>query len=312
MESKTLLQGDLTIEKIQQIEAKAEADGRTSAAVIEVGGIAMYPAIIPETDDYAWTMSDIAHEWTHHYLFFAPLGRRYFESSDLTTINETVANLVGGELGAMLIAEYPPPAITQPPAPPPSEPAIDFNKTMRDLRLRVEALLQAGKIDEAELDMKQTRDLLDAHGYYIREINQAYFAFQGSYADTPGSIDPIGPKLEFTAAGERIAGRVRAARAGSDVGAATRCGAGYETLTSSAAWRSARRFCSGDASGLYTDEPHTSTFAPAATHAPMLFDFTPPSTSISAGDAVRVEHRAQAAELVEHRRQEHSGRPSPG
>jgi hypothetical protein len=199
----TLLQGDLTIQKIEAIENKAESDGKTSAAVIEISGIAMYPAIIPRSDDYEGTMEDIAHEWTHHYLFFTPLGRRYFENSELTTLNETVANMVGRELGARLAQEYPLPkkapmsAPTPAPAarqPPPQQ--IDFNKTMHDLRLRVEALLQQGKIDEAERDMEQTREFLASNGYYSREINQAYFAFQGSYADTPGSINPIGPKLD--------------------------------------------------------------------------------------------------------------------
>jgi hypothetical protein len=202
--NESLLQGDLSIEKIQQIEKQAESDGKTSAAVIEISGIAMYPAIIPRSDDYEGTMEDIAHEWTHHYLFFTPLGRRYFENSELTTLNETVANMVGREVGARLAQEYP---LPKPPPVPMSSPMssaapskppqpIDFNKTMHDLRLQVEALLKQGKIDEAERQMEQTREFLAANGYYIREINQAYFAFQGSYADTPGSINPIGPKLD--------------------------------------------------------------------------------------------------------------------
>ena len=44
--------------------------------------------------------------------------------------------------------------------------------------------------------MAQKRDEFAGQGYYIRRLNQAYFAFNGSYADTPGSIDPIGPKLQ--------------------------------------------------------------------------------------------------------------------
>src|SRR5438552_13403730 len=106
-DSETLLQGDLPIERIQQIEADAERDGQTSALVAEIGGIAMYPAIIPQTSDYHFVLQDIAHEWTHHYLYFAPLGRRYFESAKLTTLNETLANMVGRELGDRLFAEYP-------------------------------------------------------------------------------------------------------------------------------------------------------------------------------------------------------------
>ena len=45
--------------------------------------------------------------------------------------------------------------------------------------------------------MDDKRDQFESEGLYIRRINQAYFAFHGSYADTPGSIDPIGPKLQI-------------------------------------------------------------------------------------------------------------------
>jgi hypothetical protein len=57
-------------------------------------------------------------------------------------------------------------------------------------------MLRAGDISGAERLMEERRLSFVANGYYIRRINQAYFAFHGSYADTPGSIDPIGPKLE--------------------------------------------------------------------------------------------------------------------
>ena len=33
-------------------------------------------------------------------------------------------------------------------------------------------------------------ELLD-HGYQIRKINQAYFAFHGTYAESPSSTSPI-------------------------------------------------------------------------------------------------------------------------
>ncbi len=44
--------------------------------------------------------------------------------------------------------------------------------------------------------MEEKRRYLADNGYYIRKLNQAYFAFHGSYADSAGSIDPIGPKLD--------------------------------------------------------------------------------------------------------------------
>lgn len=205
-ESESLLQGDLPIARVQQIETNAERDGKTSALVVEIGGIAMYPAIIPFDEDYHYILQDIAHEWTHHYLYFAPLGRAYFGSAKLTTLNETVANMVGRELGDRLFQEYP---LEQPPsyvtiapiagraaAAVEAAPAIDFTKEMRDLRRQVESLLADGKIDDAERAMEEKRQFLAVNGYYIRRLNQAYFAFHGSYADSAGSIDPIGPKLD--------------------------------------------------------------------------------------------------------------------
>jgi hypothetical protein len=67
---------------------------------------------------------------------------------------------------------------------------------MRALRVEVEALLADGRTEEAETLMNEKRDEFEAHGHYIRRLNQAYFAFHGFYADTPGSIDPLGPKLQ--------------------------------------------------------------------------------------------------------------------
>jgi len=44
--------------------------------------------------------------------------------------------------------------------------------------------------------MEQKRQYLASKGYYIRKLNQAYFAFHGTYADSPTSISPIGPELK--------------------------------------------------------------------------------------------------------------------
>ncbi len=43
--------------------------------------------------------------------------------------------------------------------------------------------------------MEERRKFLAENGYYIRKINQAYFAFHGLYADTPASASPIGSKM---------------------------------------------------------------------------------------------------------------------
>src|SRR3970282_427956 len=86
------------------------------------------------------------------------------------------------------------PGPQEPPSPAPD--GFDFRTEMRALRLRVEELLADGRVEEAERLMGERRAEFEWKGVYIRRINQAYFAFHGSYADTPGSIDPIGPKLQ--------------------------------------------------------------------------------------------------------------------
>jgi hypothetical protein len=205
-QSDRLLQGDLPIAEREQLESKAEADGETSALVVDIGAIAMYPAIVPPTADYHGTLQTLAHEWVHHYLYFTPLGRSFYDSPKLVTLNETVANMAGAELGDMLFERYP---LKKAPvyvsarlsggsdAPAESDQqTFDFGKEMRALRLEVDARLAAGDIDGAEQLMEERRKAFVANGYYIRKINQAYFAFHGSYADTPASSDTVGPKMQ--------------------------------------------------------------------------------------------------------------------
>ena len=56
--------------------------------------------------------------------------------------------------------------------------------------------LARGEIERAEELMEQKRQYLASMGYYIRKLNQAYFAFHGTYADSPTSISPIGLELK--------------------------------------------------------------------------------------------------------------------
>ncbi len=67
---------------------------------------------------------------------------------------------------------------------------------MHTTRVKVDALLEDGKIKDAEEYMEQRRKIFWENGYNIRRLNQAYFAFYGAYADTPGGAagkDPVGP-----------------------------------------------------------------------------------------------------------------------
>jgi len=200
LESTRLLRSDLTTEDIEKVEQRWEAKG-VSALVVGVGGVGTYPSALPPEADYGDLLETVAHEWLHQYLFFRPLGSRYFSDPALATINETVANMAGRELGALVAEQYPlsaslPAGQAGAGETPTPNPGIDFNQVMRDLRREVDRLLAEGKVAEAESLMEEKRRFLADHGYFIRRINQAYFAFHGLYADTPASSSPIGPKLE--------------------------------------------------------------------------------------------------------------------
>ena len=66
---------------------------------------------------------------------------------------------------------------------------------MRETRLHTDALLAEGKVEEAEAYMEERRLVFVEHGYAIRVLNQAYFAFHGTYADSPASSSPIGAQV---------------------------------------------------------------------------------------------------------------------
>ena len=197
-----VLEPGLLPDDFSGIEQKAEsgnggAGGQgVSALVVGIGGIATYPSLIPADDSYEQVMEGAFHEWLHQYLIVFPLGSHYFASDDARTLNESVAHMGGFELAKVYFQRYPHPALAAPPQQSFPQPGFDFTAAMRALRTQVEAMLAQGQVTEAETLMAQKRDEFAGQGYYIRRLNQAYFAFNGFYADTPGSIDPIGPMLQ--------------------------------------------------------------------------------------------------------------------
>jgi hypothetical protein len=196
-QSDLLLRNDLTPTDVQAIEARVDDADRVSL-VVSVGGIAAYPAILRDDRSYESMLETASHEWVHHYLAFYPLGRTWGSGGDSHALNETTANIAGRAIAQLVRELYPValPAGADGRAPPAPAATIDFGKEMRALRLEVDALLADGKVAEAESAMEQRRQHFAANGIYIRKINQAYFAFYGTYADSPASSDPIGPKVE--------------------------------------------------------------------------------------------------------------------
>lgn len=188
----------------EAIERQIDDDLDVSSLVTGIGGLAAYPAMLLETSSVPWVAEVTAHEWTHHYLTLRPLGWNYMASGEARTINETVATIVGDEIGREMVVRYYPELRPAEPGSlpaqdrlPPEPPEFDFGLEMRETRIRVDELLAGEKIEEAEAYMEERRQEFVAQGYVIRKLNQAYFAFHGSYAAEPGASgeDPIGPAV---------------------------------------------------------------------------------------------------------------------
>ncbi len=196
----SLLRTDLSVAELEAIEEATQASADVSALAFRIGGVGAYPAIVDYPVEYARVLRLAAHEWTHHYLFFRPLGLRYYASNDLRTINETVADLVGDELVNAVLRRWPleegPPRSLESNE---NGPALDLGTELRALRAEAEALLAAGEIDAAETLMELKRQELVDAGFAIRKLNQAYFAFTNLYAGeagSPAAVNPIGPKVD--------------------------------------------------------------------------------------------------------------------
>ncbi len=207
------LNSGLTAEAKDALENKLLKNQDVSALVVGIGGIGLYPTMVMQTSDLNWLAETISHEWTHNYLTLRPLGLSYDASPELRSINETTASLSGREIGQAVIRRFYPERVPLPAAPAnpgsstepaiPAPQAFNFNAEMHQTRITADQLLAEGKIDQAESYMETRRQFLWAHGYQIRKINQAYFAFYGAYNDVSqggnanGSAgnDPVGPAV---------------------------------------------------------------------------------------------------------------------
>jgi hypothetical protein len=202
-----LLWPDVARAEVEALEQQVDSLG-VSSLVVAIGGIATYPAIVPLQATPAETLAAVAHEWLHGYLILHPLGRAYFASYEARALNETVADLAGRELGAALAEAYgfaagrPRRGEDGPPSPPmlggedeEGRRGFDFRRAMRETRVRLDGLLAAGQVAEAERYLEERRQVFVAAGYPIRKLNQAYFAFHGSYGESPAAVSPLDGQL---------------------------------------------------------------------------------------------------------------------
>lgn len=205
--------GDLTLDERVALEDRVARGLDVSTLVVPIGGIGIYPTMVDQSDDLFWIASVVAHEWTHNYLTLRPLGVNYETTPELRTMNETTAETVGNELGRRVIARYypdrmqpPPPFLNflareQPPEAQQAPPSFDFRAEMHVTRVRVDELLAEGEVTTAEAYMEDRRQVFWDHGYQLRKLNQAYFAFYGAYAADAGGgaqgADPVGPAVRL-------------------------------------------------------------------------------------------------------------------
>ena len=201
-----LLLQNLTTDQMNNIETQAEKSGY-SALVVELGGLgATFPTFVNSNSSLHDVLNTAAEEWLHQYLAFKPLGFRYVldllgisRNGDIITMNESLAGIVSSEIGDQVYNKYYASYFsnsTPSSSGESSAPAFDFNAAMRQIRQNVDTYLANGQIDRAEQYMNEQRDYLQTQGYDIRKLNQAYFAFYGTYADMPAYINPIGTAIQ--------------------------------------------------------------------------------------------------------------------
>lgn len=198
-----LLRPDMSLSERERVEYRIFRDDNMSALVEDIGGLATYPASVANGHSMRWTVQAASHEWLHHYFFFKPLGQNMFDNDDMFQLNETIANVAGREIGDRAYEAMADDSLVQEQAyagaaangadmPPP----FDFAAEMRETRLTVDDMLAEGRIEEAEAYMEERRRVFVENGYPIRKLNQAYFAFYGTYADLPAAVSPIGDQVK--------------------------------------------------------------------------------------------------------------------
>ena len=194
----TLLRHGIRPDERELLEHQTLEERDLSAIVVNTGGVGTFPSVVSSSSNMHHAANTVAHEWLHNWFFFHPLGQAFWDSQDMTTLNETAATLGGWEIGdrvyeAMTGINYD----RKPPAPPSERDpnAFDFSTHMRETRQHTEDLLEQGQVADAESYMEERRQELLERGYRIRKINQAYFAFYGSYATSAASVSPIEGQL---------------------------------------------------------------------------------------------------------------------
>ncbi|MCL0104376.1 hypothetical protein M1O57_02070 [Dehalococcoidia bacterium] len=164
-----------------------------------LSGLSTFPIMIADDRDLRVAIRTIADEWTHHFMFFVPLGRALafdFYNFDLRTVNESIACIVAEEISDMVIKKYYGHIIDEQEIRARNERRDKFHSELRQIMEVVEEYLSRGKIDEAEEFMEASRIDLVEKGFYVRKLNQAFFARRAPYISTPVMINPLAERVK--------------------------------------------------------------------------------------------------------------------
>ncbi len=204
-DSVRILKPHLTESDKERMETQIFNSADLSAVVLPTGGLASFPNLVPSDYSLQALLEVSAHEWLHAYLLFHPLGRSYWSGGDMTSLNETLANLVGNEIGRTVYNQITGENVEtlEPPYIPDhddkdsedEDERFDVREFLHETRHRTDELLEQGEIEDAEAYMENRRLELVENGHNIRKINQAYFAFHGLYADGPASTSPLARQI---------------------------------------------------------------------------------------------------------------------
>ncbi len=197
---RVLLTPDLTSEQMAAIESSVDKLG-LSSLVMQLGGLgAAFPAIVSPEMGTRQVINAVVEEWAHQFLALRPLGALYLldclgirQPPDIIIMNETLAGMMADEIGGRVYQLYYKDTDLDSKTPAGD---IDFSFEMRNTRRTVDMLLRAGEIAAAEQYMEMRKEFFIGHGYSIRKLNQAYFAFHGIYGDDPGAVSPVHDELK--------------------------------------------------------------------------------------------------------------------
>ena len=88
----TLLRHGIRPDERELLERKTLEERDLSAIVVNTGGVGTFPSVVSSSSNLHHAAITVAHEWLHNWFFFHPLGQAFWDSPDMTTLNETAGD----------------------------------------------------------------------------------------------------------------------------------------------------------------------------------------------------------------------------